>query len=130
MRRLMFLLLLISLVGCRESTRPTPTPTGQEPIITLISDPHPPQSGDGMLVISVTQPDGTLPEIQKVAVRGDMTHAGMRPEFGETVEGENGVYRIPFNWSMGGDWIITVTLTLADDSEIQRTFEITVNYGR
>ena len=33
---------------------------------------------------------------------------------------------IPFKWSMGGDWIVTVTVTLADDSEVSQDFNVSV----
>lgn len=126
-----FVLALVALtvVSCRESAQATPTPDANAASIQInvAYDPDPPTPGDGTIVVTVTQGDGTpYTDAQMVAVRGDMTHAGMRPENGSAEDGENGVYRVPFNWSMGGDWILTVTVTLADGAEISEEFEVSI----
>lgn len=123
-----FILVLVALtvVSCRESAQATPTPAANIQI-DLSYDPDPPTPGDGTIIVALTGSDGTpYTEAQTVEVRGDMTHAGMAPENGGVDSGENGVYRVPFNWSMGGDWILTVTVTLADGGEISEEFEVSV----
>jgi hypothetical protein len=119
-------ILLLLLTGCRESAQPKPTLSIPEPLITLTTEPNPPRTGTGTLVITITSPDGAPLYVENIAVRGDMTHAGMRPVFTGNSGGDSGVYRMPFNWSMGGDWIITVTVLLADNVEIKREFKVTV----
>lgn len=122
-------LVALTVVSCRESAQPKPTPnaTAASIEIDLSYDPDPPTPGDGTIVVALTESDGTpFTEAQSVVVRGDMTHAGMAPENGSVDSGENGVYRVPFNWSMGGDWILTVTVTLADGGEISEEFEVSI----
>jgi hypothetical protein len=64
--------------------------------------------------------------VERIDVRGDMNHAGMQPVFSGADTAENGVYSVAFNWTMGGDWILDVTVWLADDSTTTQRFEITV----
>jgi hypothetical protein len=121
---------LLLLAGCRESAQPTPTAGAtleQEDIdIEMAVEPSPPATGDATLVISLHDRDGVPIDDATIAVRGDMTHAGMVPVLGEVTGGADGAYRIPFEWTMGGDWIITVDITLADGVQISRVFEMTV----
>lgn len=51
----------------------------------------------------------------RVAVRGDMTHAGMTPALGQLTEGHQGTYATDeFELEMAGDWIITIEVEAAD----------------
>lgn len=119
-------LIALTVVSCRESAQATPTPSASIQI-NLSYDPDPPTPGDGTIIVALTGSDGTpYTEAQRVAVRGDMTHAGMAPENGSVETGENGVYRVPFNWSMGGDWILTVTVTLAAGGQVSEEFEVSI----
>ena len=61
-------------------------------------------------------------------MRGDMTHAGMQPVSGvaEQGTGSNGEYRVPFYWTMGGDWIVTVNVKLVSGETYTKTFDFTV----
>lgn len=124
---LILLLLMLMTAGCRESAQPIPTTAPNDAQINLNFDPDPPQVGEAILIVTLTDAGGESIEAQSVTVRGDMTHAGMMPVIGEPAQqAEDGTYRIPFNWSMGGDWMISVDVTLADGSEISREFELTV----
>ncbi|MFK7802286.1 MAG: FixH family protein [Anaerolineae bacterium] len=49
-----------------------------------------------------------------VNIKGDMTHAGMQPVLGETSTANDGVYVIPYEWTMAGDWFVTIDVTFAD----------------
>jgi hypothetical protein len=51
----------------------------------------------------------------------------MTPVFGETQTSQNGEYRIPFEWTMAGDWFVEITVTQANggDSVTQR-FDLSV----
>ena len=37
-----------------------------------------------------------------------------------------GKLSLPFKWSMSGDWMVTVTVTLADKSQVSQDFTVTV----
>ena len=121
------LLIIVGLLaaGCRQAT-PTPNPSIQSAQITLTIAPDPPTVGDSALTITVTRQNQPLAGVS-VAVRGDMTHAGMRPTIVDAVTTDaQGKLVLPFKWSMSGDWIVSVTLTLADKSQIAQDFNVTV----
>jgi len=35
-------------------------------------------------------------------------------------------YAIPFEWTMGGDWVVTVDVTLADGRTASRQFDLSI----
>ena len=118
-------LFLILLAGCRQSQQQAATPQADVQI-GLTVEPTPPHTGDGTLLVTVTMPDGTPADVTRVEVRGDMNHAGMQPVFSGADLAEGGVYTIPFNWTMGGDWFLDVSVQLADGSTATRRFDVTV----
>jgi hypothetical protein len=123
----LFTLLLLIVSGCRESAQSTPTSAAPDIDVEVSYEPNPPQTGEGTILIAITGEDGQPVEAESVRVRGDMNHAGMVPVMGEEAEqGEDGVYRVPFNWSMGGDWILNVDVVLVDGREISQEIEVTV----
>lgn len=128
----MFVILsLFLLAACRESAQPTPTQESLTPTpeieIEMAVEPSPAATGDAVLVVTLHSPDGTPIANANVAARGDMNHAGMVPVFGQTSENTNGVYRIPFEWTMGGDWVVTLTVTLADGLQVERSYEMAIS---
>lgn len=128
--RALLLLLLILLAACRESAQPTSTPEDFTPTpvieIEMAVEPSPAATGDAALVVTLHSPDGTSIVDANVAARGDMNHAGMIPVFGQTSDNTNGVYRIPFEWTMGGDWVVTLTVTLPDGQQVVRSYEMAI----
>jgi hypothetical protein len=86
--------------------------------------------GQTTLTVRVTDGNGAALEDATVNVRGDMNHAGMVPVLAEAVTGgQNGVYRVPFEWTMGGDWIVTVEAILADGESVSQQFNVSVGSG-
>ena len=85
--------------------------------------------GKASLELFLEDPEGNPLEGALLEAKGDMTHAGMEPVFGTFDEFAGGYYHADFEWTMGGDWIVTITGVLADGREVVRTFEITVNSG-
>lgn len=125
MRKFLLLVLVLLLAACRQSAQPTPTPaTAVE--IDLAVEPTPITVGESTLVVTLSAADGTPIDGAQLSVRGDMNHAGMVPVLGETSASENGVYRVPFEFTMSGDWIITVTAALPAGGESAQTFDLTV----
>ncbi|TVR23604.1 MAG: hypothetical protein EA396_02980 [Anaerolineaceae bacterium] len=121
----MFTLALIAVVvlaACRESSEAEST---VDLNIDLAVEPAPPAVGDAILTITVTDDSGDPVDNAAVSVRGDMNHAGMVPVLRDVNESVDGVYTVPFEWTMGGDWIVTVTVTLADGEVATRDFDIT-----
>jgi hypothetical protein len=83
--------------------------------------------GETALLVTVTDKEGTPIDNATVSVKGDMSHAGMVPVLADATNGENGVYEMPFEWTMGGDWIVTVEVTLPDGRSATQQFNYSID---
>lgn len=115
MKMRLFTLALVALVAAACGQAAAQIPVLDDLMIELAVEPHPPAVGEATLVITVRDADGTPVEGATVTVHGDMDHAGMDPVDGESDEDAQGVYRVPFAWTMGGGWILDVTVSLPDN---------------
>jgi hypothetical protein len=95
--------------------------------IELMGPLVPPPVGAGRILLRITDKAGAPIEDARLIVRGDMSHAGMVPIVGTADRGEDGLYMIPVEWTMAGDWIITAEATLSDNSLVSRQFELSVS---
>jgi hypothetical protein len=115
---------LTLLAGCRESMQP-PTPTilpvggaAESAVVEVRVDPTPSTVGEAALVVMVTDAAGETPVTGlTVNASGDMEHAGMNRVIADGVETEPGVYTIPWNWTMGGEWFVAVHVYWPDGTE-------------
>ena len=90
------LLLTIVLLGSARARESQRTQT-QNLQITLTAVPFPAVVGETRLVIRVLDSQGRPVDDAALAVKGDMTHAGMAPVLFETAGGgEDGYYNLPF----------------------------------
>jgi hypothetical protein len=114
------------LTSCRQQE--TPTALDDDALLISVEDSRTGDvtTGESTLVVTVEDSAGNPVTDATVSVRGDMTHAGMSPILRESDDGTNGIYEVPFEWTMGGDWIVDVVVTLPDGSEHQRSFDFTV----
>ncbi|HEX2907448.1 MAG TPA: FixH family protein [Phototrophicaceae bacterium] len=120
----LLVLLVVLVAGCRQQN---PTPTSESKLgIDLAVNPDPAQVGKSMLIITVTDAAGQPVNDAAVNVRGDMSHAGMAPVLAEVKGGADGQYSLPFEWTMGGDWFVTVTVTLPDGTTASQRFDLSV----
>lgn len=94
--------------------------------IELAVEPAQPAVGPATLTVTLTDASGQPIENAYLEIEGNMTHAGMRPVLAQVNSGSNGRYQAPFEWTMGGDWIVTVKATLADGRTISRQFPVAV----
>lgn len=118
---ILLLALLLTLVGCRQTTEPT----AENISIEIALDTENPSIGDATLLVTVNTDEGNPVNDATVNARGDMTHAGMMPVIPDAVsEAEEGVYSIPFEFTMGGDWLITVDVTLANGDTASAEYEV------
>jgi hypothetical protein len=118
-------MLACCLAACRQSQQ---TPTEAPGItIDLHVDPQPPVIDDSVLLITLLDAQKQPINDATIEVRGDMTHAGMQPVSATVEGGTEGQYQTPFRWTMGGDWVLTVTATLANGTVVTKTFPFTVN---
>lgn len=126
MHKILLLIVLLLAASCRQTASPTPEASLQAADITVTVNPNPPSVGDATLLITVSKDDAPLVDAP-VTVRGDMNHAGMRPVIADGTTTDDGSVSLPFSWTMGGDWIVTVTVTLPDGSEVSQTFDFSVS---
>ena len=113
------------LVGCGQQITPTATPIPVE--ISLRAEPEALAVGSTTLIVRLTDASGTPIDGATLQVHGDMDHEGMAPVDREVSESASGEYRVPFEWSMGGGWIVTVTAQLPDNGgEVSESFDFFV----
>jgi copper(I)-binding protein len=79
--------------------------------------------GETVLMFTLNDKEGQPVNNATLDIKGDMNHAGMQPVLGKVTQGVNGVYAVPFEWTMGGDWYVTVDVTLADGTTFSQRFE-------
>lgn len=125
MRRIIFLILCLVLVAaCRQES----TPAAEADLtIDLRVLPTDARVGEAEFLINISDADGRAVSPERVDVRGDMDHAGMQPVLRDDVQGSNGRYRLSFEWTMAGDWTVTVKLSFDDDSVLEETFDVSVS---
>jgi nitrogen fixation protein FixH len=122
-RLLILLLLLTALAACRQSAAPaTETPTL---VLSWPGDHESIAVGPATLGIIVLDLAGRPVDDATVTVRGDMTHAGMQPVTATATPMGNGTYQAEFDWTMAGDWILTVTATTPDGRRVVQEFPAT-----
>jgi len=80
--------------------------------------------GASVITVVVADAEGKAISGARVSVEGDMTHAGMGPVIAEAKEIGPGRYQAPFEFSMGGDWVIVVHVRLLSGQTAERQFEV------
>jgi len=53
-----------------------------------------------------------------------MTHAGMAPVMAAAVERAPGIYEAEFAFTMRGDWVLLVSVTLPDGARVERRIDV------
>ncbi|MDE2854581.1 MAG: copper chaperone PCu(A)C [Chloroflexota bacterium] len=83
--------------------------------------------GETTLLVSVTDKDGkAIAQPGKLNVRGDMNHAGMIPVFAESDQATEGLFSLPFEWTMGGSWIVEASVKLPNGEVASQTFNFEI----
>lgn len=109
--------------GCRPDAPPDDVPVQ----VDLSFAPTPPIVGPVRVVLEVTDLEGRPIEDASVRLLGTMTHAGMVPVHAEAEDRGEGRYVVPeFDFTMGGDWILTTRVELPDGREAVREREVRV----
>lgn len=128
MRYIIIITLLLFSVfvgGCRRSLSQSESASDVNMALTV--EPSAPVVGSATLRITLTDTNDEPIHDASLEIRGDMTHAEMEPILASVDASQAGVYEVPFEWTMGGDWIVTVTATLADSRIAIREFNLTVS---
>lgn len=112
-------LITLATAGCRRSS-------GSEPGISIHEQisPQPVRVGEAIVVIQLT--DSTANPITHAAimVEADMAHPGMSPVFKAANETTSGSYQAKITFTMGGDWVLLLHITLANGSKIERQMDV------
>jgi len=118
----MLLVIPILMVGCSRGDNEA---SGASAQVSWDIAPSPPAVGPATLTIQLKDADGDPASGATISVEGNMNHAGMKPVFSDLSETDPGTYVTDsFEFTMGGDWIITVSGTDADGSAVNVSFDI------
>jgi hypothetical protein len=126
-RPLVLALLLASLLAVVGCSRVSQEAQHNQLQIELVEPLFPPAVGKDTLNIRLFDANDNPINDATIAIKADMTHAGMVPILGDATEGDKGLYKVPFEWSMGGDWVVVVQATLPDGTVAEETFPITIS---
>ena len=82
------------------------------------------------VTIEIVDDDGLPVTDVTVSLEGNMTHAGMVPVLTESVwdgadGSEDGRYRVPFQFTMLGDWIVSVKIENRDGGRYSQDVDVT-----
>jgi hypothetical protein len=112
---------LTAVGGCGRS-QPAANEVQDTYQVTFATEPVQPLIGDGVVIITLKDAAGKPVDGARIAVEANMNHAGMVPVNAESGASQDGVYRIPLRWTMGGAWYVDARITLPDGEVIQRRF--------
>lgn len=121
------IILLSATAGCQRGSQQAAADQAPEIVATLAVAPDPAMVGPATLAIQLADPSGAALPGARVALQGDMSHAGMQPLLAAAAETTAGVYQAQWTWSMAGDWFVTATATLPDGRTLVRRFDLTVS---
>lgn len=83
--------------------------------------------GETTLLISVRDQDGNaIANPGSLNLRGDMDHAGMIPVFADASTSIEGVFTLPFQWTMAGGWILEASLQLDSGELVTQRFNLEI----
>ena len=116
--------MLPALAGC--GLRRVEVDQAPEIAVRVLTSPTPPRVGPAELTLELLDPAGRGVDHALLQVRGDMIHPGMAPVEGIVGRAVRGQYPVAFEWSMAGDWILSVDGQLQDGRRLLRTFELRV----
>ena len=86
--------------------------------------PRPSRVGPANIALKISDADAKPVTGARSELEGDMSHPGMAPVFGEAKEAQPGNYRGRLEFSMAGDWVILLHVTLANGEKLDRQLEV------
>jgi hypothetical protein len=118
-------LLLVLLAGCGRVQRTDSAPADAY-AVSMATEPAPPTVGPGTVIATLIDPAGRPVDGARLEVEANMSHAGMVPVLADTAESRAGIYRVPLQWTMAGDWTVDLVFTLPDGARVVRRFPVSV----
>lgn len=123
---LALLLVVLALpTGCQRASRQAAPPPA-DIVLSMAVEPEPARVGETILVFTLKTAAGQGIPNARLDIRGDMSHAGMQPVLATADSGPDGVYRVPFRWTMAGDWFVLVQVQLPDGRRFEQRFDLRV----
>ena len=111
---------VLLVAGCRGSGASTSPVISIEPEVL----PQPVRVGPATIILNVADASRKPLTGARINLEGIMSHPGMAPSFGKASETAPGRYQAPLEFTMAGDWIIVVHLTLGDGRQVEKQFEV------
>jgi hypothetical protein len=115
----LLLVTLLILAGCRRSGQNL-----SDVGVSLVVNPNPPQVGEALVTVTLSDATGQPVTGAKVELEGNMVHAGMAPTLAQPTEVTPGHYEAPLEFDMAGDWFILVRATLPDGRKLERQVDV------
>lgn len=117
------LMLLVALTAA--CSRGDDGDSNEEINLEVVVSPNPPVMGAATIEVTLTDGDDEPVTGADLQIEGNMNHAGMEPVFSDLVEDEDGHYVTQdFEFTMGGDWVVTVRGNLADGEPFEQTVDV------
>ena len=130
MRKLVYVALLVVmavlLVACGSSTTPAPESSTKPVNIKVASNPTPAVVGDAELVFTITDASGNLIEGARLEVSADHTDMSGMAMSGAATDQGSGRYSINANFSMTGNWKLTVYVRNDEGLDYKEDIDFTV----
>ena len=105
--------------GCRKAVEASPAIVIDHQIA-----PWPAHVGPALVTLRLTDGNGHPVRGASVMLEGDMSHPGMPPEFDATSEIDAGRYQGRLTFTMAGDWVILMHVTLPGGQKLERQMEV------
>lgn len=124
----LLILLLFGSVACgggKEEMAPGASTT-DEINISLTTNPNPPASGQVQVIVTLTDVAGQTIDNADVYILGGHTEMGGMNLEGEAVGQGNGRYTFRADFSMSGDWLVTVEVRDVGTETIRQEFDLPV----
>jgi hypothetical protein len=86
--------------------------------------PWPARIGLATVTLRLSGAGGQPLRQARIALEADMSHPGMRPEFGEARELAAGRYQGRLAFTMAGDWVVLMRVTLPGGQKLERQMEV------
>jgi hypothetical protein len=107
------------IAGCSKSSGSSPAVTVEHEI-----SPQPARVGPVTLTLKLTDAATRRITGARIRLEADMSHPGMSPVFGEAKEVEPGRYQGRIDFTMAGDWVMLLHITLADGQKLERQLDV------
>lgn len=117
-------MLMVVVVGLIVVLRPPQTLS--LPQMTLSSDPYPLTLGTTRLLLSLNDAKSAPISDAVVDVTVTMIHDSMLPLSRRVSVGQDGIYSIPMEWPMAGQWLVEILASLPDGSQLSDQYEVFV----